>query len=67
MLAVAVAEQGQLSPIGPCPKNYDPVCASNGMTYNNECMFNYYARYMQQKYSERITIVKKHARCNGDK
>ncbi|KAJ8953705.1 hypothetical protein NQ314_007314 [Rhamnusium bicolor] len=23
-----------------CPRNYDPLCASDGETYSNECLFN---------------------------
>lgn len=45
----------------PCPRNMDPVCASNGKTYNNECLFDCARRYWKSR-SVEIKMVKK-GRC----
>lgn len=34
--------------ICPCPRNYDPVCASNSVTYSNRCEFECSKREMER-------------------
>lgn len=43
-----------------CPRMYDPICASNGVTYGNECTYLCAAR----KKSD-LTIVKRDA-CDAE-
>lgn len=33
----------------PCPRLLDPVCASNGRTYDNDCLFECAQRYWKSK------------------
>lgn len=43
-----------------CPRMYDPICASNGITYGNECTF----LCAQSKRTE-LKMVKRDA-CDSD-
>ena len=54
-----------------CPRSYHPVCASNGLTYENECVFR---AIVCENDVKGMTIVKKAAcddkaseRGNGDR
>ncbi|XP_028411072.1 uncharacterized protein LOC114533678 [Dendronephthya gigantea] len=44
-----------------CPKNYDPVCGSDGQDYNNECLLNVTVCTSRRT----ITVVKK-GKCEKD-
>lgn len=41
----------------PCSRILDPVCADNGKTYANKCLFRCAAKALEKR-GEKITIVK---------
>lgn len=43
----------------PCPRNLEPVCASNGRTYNNMCEY----KCVEEKYNLKIT---KRSACQAE-
>ncbi|XP_043479507.1 serine protease inhibitor dipetalogastin-like [Leptopilina heterotoma] len=46
----------------PCPRNYDPLCGSDGRTYNNQCLFDCALRERIEKNEPIITVVS-HTPC----
>lgn len=44
-------------PLCPCPRIYDPVCASNGETYSNDCIFRCAAKHKKLR-GEKISVMK---------
>lgn len=40
ILVVMFANVDAQSGLCPCPRNYRPVCANNGRTYPNKCVFD---------------------------
>lgn len=36
MFAIVLESRAQTCP---CPRSFDPICASNGESYDNECQF----------------------------
>ncbi|EDX04733.1 PI-actitoxin-Avd5a [Drosophila simulans] len=55
LLALAVGQVFQYD--CPCPRNYDPVCGSDSLTYTNPCVLD-----CLSKNGRFITMVKK-GRC----
>lgn len=43
-----------------CPRNYDPVCASNNKTYNNKCLFECAKEFYRKSFELKI---QKSGRC----
>lgn len=33
----------------PCPRNYQPICASNHKTYSNKCLFECARKFFKQR------------------
>lgn len=48
----------QRSGVCPCPRNYQPVCANNGRTYPNKCVFDCEANSAQGR-SVKLRMVAK--------
>ncbi|XP_026474021.1 serine protease inhibitor dipetalogastin-like [Ctenocephalides felis] len=46
----------------PCPRNLDPVCASNGETFSNPCLFNC-AKEFEARSGRSIEIARR-GRCD---
>lgn len=42
-----------------CPRNLDPICASNGQTYSNLCTFECELEAMDIQLRKNLRIVKK--------
>ncbi|KAM7353275.1 ovomucoid-like [Cochliomyia hominivorax] len=40
LLAIFAFSVQNIDAICPCPRNYDPVCGSNSVTYPNRCEFD---------------------------
>ncbi|KAL7740333.1 hypothetical protein ACLKA6_018774 [Drosophila palustris] len=40
------AEEG--TPLCPCPRNMDPVCGSNNVSYQNRCLFDCARRHLER-------------------
>ncbi|KAJ2940429.1 hypothetical protein O0L34_g111 [Tuta absoluta] len=47
----------------PCGRNYSPVCASDGNTYNNRCLFECRANFLRD-HGGHLAVVK-FGRCDG--
>lgn len=61
-LSVASESDKEETPLCFCPRMYDPVCASNRVTYANRCQFD--CEKKQEKFKN-LQILRK-GRCEGE-
>ncbi|XP_053957623.1 serine protease inhibitor Kazal-type 1 [Anastrepha ludens] len=48
-LTLAPAAADTDTPLCPCPRNYDPVCAANLITYANRCEYDCVRRDVERR------------------
>nr|QTY40862.1 venom polypeptide precursor [Doratifera vulnerans] len=57
-LSAALSSPTDAGPICPCLRLYDPLCASDGKSYNSKCEFDCTQSYVKQKYGKDIYVLK---------
>uniref|UniRef100_A0A6M2E2G1 Putative follistatin-like kazal domain protein n=1 Tax=Xenopsylla cheopis TaxID=163159 RepID=A0A6M2E2G1_XENCH len=62
LAVLAVSLTTSQRPPCPCPRNLDPVCATNGETFSNPCLFNC-AKEFEARSGRSIEILRR-GRCD---